>query len=108
MNLTAYCIGAQSEHYVKIINKTHGAGAADACVTIASPSSRMRDAQVMRLLGGQPGDAATATATLGGAAITGDTAWAGQWSPVSTGSRRGIRLVVPAASAAIVRIHTAR
>ena len=107
INLTAYGIGSAHEHYVTIINKTQGTGAADASVTIAPLHRRLRSAQVMTLAGPQPGDATATTATLGGATITGDAPWTGKWSPVTAGGRNGIRLIVPATTAAIVKIHTA-
>jgi hypothetical protein len=100
VNLTAYCIGAVGDDYVTIINKTHGAGAADAAVTISPGRSR---AEIMTLTSGEPGDATGASATLGGAAITGDTPWAGQWSPLPADPGAGITLTVPATTAAIVR-----
>jgi hypothetical protein len=105
INLTAYGIGEAGEHYVTVINKTQGAEAADASVTIPVPPGPLLGVEVMRLLSGQPGDATATSATLGGAAITGDVPWAGEWSPVYVGWRSGIRLIVPAASAAVVRIR---
>ncbi len=105
INLTAYCIGGADEDYVTIINKTHGAEAADAAVTILPPGPRLRGAEMMTLAGGEPGDATGARATLGGAAITGDTPWDGTWSALPAGADAGISLTVRATTAAIVRIH---
>ncbi len=87
VNLTAYGAGGAGWDYVTIINKTEGAGAADAAVTIvpAGPGQageRPPGAEVMTLAGAEPGDAGAAQATLGGAAITGDTPWNGTWSPL--------------------------
>jgi hypothetical protein len=59
----------------------------------------------MTLAGGQPGDARGATATLGGATITGDTPWNGTWSALPTDPRAGIRLTIRATTAAIIKIH---
>ena len=42
VNVTAYCVGAAGEDYVTIINKAHGAGSADAAVTIAAPGPGCR------------------------------------------------------------------
>ena len=59
----------------------------------------------MTLAGGQPGDATGSAATLGGAAITGDAPWDGDWSPLAADPEAGISLTVPAATAALVRIR---
>jgi hypothetical protein len=61
---------------------------------------------MMILAGGEPGDATGAGATLGGAAITGDTAWDGTWSPLPAGPGAAIRLTVKATTAAIARIRS--
>ena len=98
INVTAYCIGGGGQDYVTIINKTHGAQAADAAVTIVPPGPGMHDAQIMTLTSGEPGDATSASATLGGAAITGDTSWDGKWSAISADPRAGISLTVRASN----------
>jgi hypothetical protein len=108
VNLTAYCVGAASEDYVTIINKTHGPQAADADVTIVPPGPGRPSAQLMTLASEPPGEDATQTgATLGGAAITGDTPWNGKWDDLPE-SQGGIALTVKAATAAIVRIRYQR
>ena len=104
INLTAYCIGGADVDFVTIINKTHGTGAADAAVTIAPPGRGRPGAQVMTLAGGEPGEAAGARATLGGAAITGGAPWAGQWSALPAVPRAEVSLTVRAATAAVVKI----
>jgi len=106
VNVTAYCIGGAGGDYVTVINKAHGAGAPDATVTILPPGPGGQHAQVMTLAGGQPGDARGATATLGGATITGDTPWDGKWSALPSDPRAGISLTVRATTAAIVKIHS--
>jgi len=106
INLTAYSTGGAGEDYVTIINKTHGAGAADAAVTIVPPAPGLQGAETMTLAGGEPGDATGASATLGGAAITGDSPWDGQWSAVPADPHAGVGLTVRATTAAIVRIRT--
>ncbi|MFI5082104.1 MAG: hypothetical protein ACHQCE_13600, partial [Streptosporangiales bacterium] len=85
----------------------HGAAAADAdaAVTVVPPGQRVQGAEVMTLAGGQPGDARGASATLGGAMITGDTPWDGKWSALPTDPRAGIRLTIRATTAAIIKIH---
>jgi hypothetical protein len=108
INLTAYCIGRAGEDYLTIINKTHGAQAADATVAIAPPALRPRNAQVMALASTEPGCATGTSATLGDAGITGDTAWNGTWDALPADPRAGISLTVPATTAAIVKIHSGK
>ena len=105
LNLTAYWVSGQDADYVTIINKTQGAGAADAAVTIAPPGQALPGPEVMTLAGGEPGKATGNTATLGGAAITGGAAWDGDWSELPAGPQAGISLTVRAATAAVVRIR---
>jgi hypothetical protein len=105
INLTAYCVGGADEDYVTIINKTQGAEAADAAVTILPAGPPWRGAEMMTLAGGEPGDATGDSAALGGAAITGDTPWEGTWSALPAAPGAGISLTVGAATAAIARIH---
>ena len=109
INLTSYCVGRAGQDYVTVINKAHGASAGDAVVTIVPPSPRLQGVQVMTLAGGQPGDARGATASLGGATITGDTTWDGKWSTLTLPAdpRAGISLTVKATTAAIVKIQSA-
>jgi hypothetical protein len=105
INVTAYCIGGAGEDYVTIINKTQGAEATDAAVTIIPPGPGLRGAEIMTLASGEPGDATGAGATLGGATITGDAPWAGKWSVLPTDPRAAISLTIRATTAAIVRIR---
>src|ERR1019366_9178559 len=97
INLTAYWVSGDGEDYVTIINKTQGAQAADAAVTIAPPGPGLQGAEVMRLAGGKPGDATGTTVTLGGAAITGASPWDGEWSALPADPGGGISLTVRAA-----------
>ena len=55
INLTAYCIGGAGVHYVTIINKTQGAGAADAAITIVPPGRGRKVRQIMTLASGSRG-----------------------------------------------------
>jgi hypothetical protein len=107
INLTAYCVGSADEASVTIINKTHGPGAAEAAVTIIPPGGGWQHAEVMTLDSGEPGNPGAATATLGGAAITGEAPWDGEWRavPIPAGPETGISLTVPAISAAVARIR---
>jgi hypothetical protein len=108
INVTAYCIGGAGEDHVTIINKAHGAGAADAAVTIVPPDPGWQSASVMTLAGAQPRDARGTSATLGGATITGGTPWNGTWNTLPAGLHAGISLTVRATTAAIVKIQSGR
>jgi hypothetical protein len=105
MNVAVYAIGGADGDYVTIINKTHGAGAADAAVTIVPPRPGLEAAEILTLASADPGDAAGSRATLGGAPITGDAPWGGTWSALSPEQGQGISLTVRATSATIVRIR---
>jgi hypothetical protein len=74
-------------------------------VTVRPPSPAAQGAEVMTLASAEPGDPGAGGATLGGAAITGDAPWAGQWTalPGDPDDGAGISLTVPATSAAVVR-----
>jgi hypothetical protein len=75
------------------------------CITIVPPGPELASAQLMTLTSGTPRDAAPASATLGGAAITGDAPRSGKWDTLPADPRHGISLTVKATTAAIVRIH---
>jgi hypothetical protein len=125
VNLTAYCVSGQEADYVTVINKTYGEHAADAQVTIVPRAPGAPGAQVMTLeaavpprarraalwpargASARPGDVTAAGATLGGAAITGDSPWQGTWADLPAGQGGGVRLTVSAATAAIVRMPRA-
>ncbi|HYA50858.1 MAG TPA: hypothetical protein VEG33_06775, partial [Streptosporangiaceae bacterium] len=70
------------------------------------PGRRLRGAEMMTLAGGDPGDATGASATLGGAPITGDVPWDGTWSRLPADHGAGISLIVRATTAAIIRIRS--
>jgi hypothetical protein len=104
MNLTAYCISGAGEDYVTIINKTQGAEAADAAVTILPYGPGVQGVEIITLASTEPGDATAASALLGGASITGDSPWQGTWSTLPTDPQAGIRVTVSATTAVILRI----
>ena len=106
INVTAYCVRADDDYYVTVINKTQGRAAADAPVTFTLPGAGLRAGEVMTLTSGQPGGAAAASATLGGATITGSLPWAGTWTEVPPDPQGHLGVTVRAATAAIVRIRS--
>ena len=107
VNVTAYAVGDGQDLYVTIINKTQGAGATDAGVTIVSTGARPAAAEAMVLTNGTPGDASQSGTTLGGESITNAGGWHGRWDPVPPDSRGQVALTVRATTAAIVRVHMA-
>jgi len=104
LDLTAYAVGDSTNVFVTLINKEHDMGARSAAVTImpngVTPGST---AAVMFLEG--PGPSATNGVTLGGAPITSDSVWQGQWMALNPAANGQCTVTVPAASAAIVRIN---
>jgi hypothetical protein len=102
-----YCIGKSVMDYVTIINKTHGAAAADAHVTTAPPAPGPLAAEAIVLTSGNPGDVTATDVTLGGATITGNQPWNGTWTPRPANPQTGVSLTVRAGTATVVRIHTA-
>jgi hypothetical protein len=61
----------------------------------------------MTLAGRQPGDARGSKATLGGAPITGEATWTGQWAALTPDPQGRISLTVKATTAALVKINSA-
>ena len=105
LNLTAYAAGSGADLYVTIINKEHGAGARDAAVTIVLRGFSAGTAAVMVLSAPNGNVAATSGATLGGAIITNNAPWLGQWTALSPVTNGQGTVRVSAASAAVVKIH---
>ncbi len=110
VNLTAFATLANgSNGSVTVINKEHGDGARDTSVTIAVPKGiKWTKAEMISLQVPHGDVAATTGITLGGAAIEKDGSWDGAWQSLpALGSRRKVRINVPAASAVIVRFSNA-
>jgi hypothetical protein len=105
INFTAYAVQATDKSLVvTLINKEHDNGARDADVALAVGDGGVR-AQVLYLAVPQGDVAATSGVTLGGAAIHDDASWTGEWKPLAAPETAGrLKLKVPAASAAIVRL----
>ena len=103
VNLTAYAVGDETNLYVTIINREYGTGARDASVTLALTGFTSGSVMTMSLTGAN-GIYATNGVTLGGAGITNNAAWAGQWTAVGSTVNNQCTVPVPATSAAIVKI----
>jgi hypothetical protein len=104
LNLTAYAVGTASNLFVTIINKENGAGARNAVVTIAPSAITSASVSAMFLTAPNGNIAATNGLALGGAAITNNASWLGQWTPLAPMTNGQCLLTVAAASAAILQI----
>ena len=109
INVTAYAVGSAQDLYVTIINKTHSStnDVADAVVTIQPNGFNAASAASMVLTDGEPGNAASMTATLGGASILNNARWLGQWTPLGPDTNGSVTVTVPSTTAAVVRIRAA-
>jgi hypothetical protein len=91
---------------VTLINKAHGADARDTAVELAVETPfGIASANVIYLtaLGGDI--AATNGLTIGGAPILYNGDWQGQWKPLDAVAGGNIRVHLPRASVAIVKVH---
>jgi hypothetical protein len=96
-NLTAYAVVGQDKNlYLTLINK-EAEHPEDATVTIAADG--YDHPQLLPLVAANNDLASTDTETLGGARITDDGTWTGNWTPAT-----GTTITVPATSAVIVRL----
>ncbi len=104
LNVTAYAVGQGTNLYVTIVNKdTNGPNAA---VTIQAQGFVTGTVKAMYLT--DPGGVgSTNGVTLGGAYITNNAAWAGQWTALPALTNGQCVLTVTNATAAIVLIQAA-
>jgi lysophospholipase L1-like esterase len=105
LNLTAYAVGDTNQLCVTIINKEHGRGAREASVTIDGGEAGV-SAAAMFLIAPNGDAGATIGVTLGGAAITNNTPWNGQWIALGQLTNSQCTLKLPAASAVVVALGT--
>jgi len=104
LNLTAYAVGNATDINITIINKEHGSGARAAAVTILPADFPLRSAGVM-FLTALSGDAeATNGITLGGSPISNNMPWRGRWTALPATTKHLCEVLVPATSAAIVKL----
>jgi hypothetical protein len=103
LNLTAYAVtGTDHDLYVTAINKEHTTAARNAMVTIEPGGLSFSTVQAMFLVQANGDAGATNGITLGGASIENNAPWTGKWTRLKPG-KNGCVVIVPAASAAIVR-----
>ncbi|MEU6321286.1 hypothetical protein [Streptomyces sp. NPDC047009] len=105
VNVTAYAVGGDRGLNVTVINKTYGAGATDARVTIEPRNSGWTRAALITLDSGEPGDPSSVTATIGGAAIENSEPWQGKWTALSPDSKGHLAVTVRATTAAVIRFY---
>jgi hypothetical protein len=104
LNLTAYGVGATNNVFVTLVNKEYGGGARNASVTVYPSGITAGFAQMM-LLTSPGGVFATNAMTLGGATITNNVPFAGQWTPLGPLTNGQCTVMVPLTSAAVVQIQ---
>lgn len=104
LNLTAYAIGNATNLFVTIINKEHGPAARSATVSILAGGFSATNAMAMFLIAPNYEVEATTGITLGGATISNGAPWRGQWTALKPGANGRCTVLVPASSAAIVKL----
>lgn len=104
LDLTAYAVrSGRGELFVTIINKEHGADGRSAGATINAVGIGGRG-QVIFLSAPHGDVAAKNSVTLGGASIEDNGSWSGKWMPVKADKTNRCTVIVPAASAAVVKL----
>lgn len=104
LNLTAYAIGNATNLYVTIINKEHGSPARGAGVDILAKDFGATHAAALFLTAPNNDLQASSGITLGGATITNNAPWLGQWTALKFASDGRCTVSVPASSAAVVKL----
>jgi hypothetical protein len=95
--------------YLTLINKSYGDKAQPAAISLQLPSSTSSGAwQRMDLAQKDQDVAAKTDVTLGGAAITPEGTWPGQWHKIESASANNLNLQVPPASATILLFSPAK
>jgi hypothetical protein len=105
LNLTAYAVCDTTNLFVTIINKEYGEGARSAAVNIQPDGFSFGTAEMMFLSAPNGDVGATNGITLGGASITNDSPWSGNWTSPVQSTNKQFAVNVPAASAVVVRIQ---
>jgi hypothetical protein len=105
LNVSAYgVVGSDGDLYVTVINKEHGTAGRDAAVTL-DPGKLYTAGDVQFLADGHHDITDKTSVMLGGAIMGDDGSFSGKWTSLQAPSTVGqFTLMVPAASAAIVRL----
>ncbi len=102
VNLTAYAtLNTDGTQTLRLINKTHGAGAVDATVVV-NPGRTYTRARVMFLRAPNNNPAATTGITLGGQSMNGSGVWNGTFTQTVTPVDGRFTFFVPRTQATIV------
>jgi hypothetical protein len=109
LNFAAYAVlGDDKNYYVTLINKSHGPTATNLSVQInVRAANGYAKGEVIRLTAPDGEVSSKAGTTLGGAEITDDANWNGQWQAVPVPLQKSlssIEVELPAASAALVKL----
>jgi hypothetical protein len=104
LNVTAYGVGSSTNVFVTIVNKEYGNGARNASVSIYTTGITNGVARMM-LLTATNGAFATNGVTLGGAFITNNAPFQGQWTQLGYLTKAQCVVAVPLTSVAIVQIR---
>jgi hypothetical protein len=104
LNVTAYGVGSTSNVFVTIINKEFGNGSQNASVTITPTGITNGTVQVMFAMATN-GAFATNGITLGGAVITNNAPFQGQWTSLGYLTNGQCTVTVPITSIAIIQIQ---
>jgi hypothetical protein len=107
INLTAYAVGSEHDLYITVINKTHSSthDAIDAEVSIEVLGGKPKNAKYIELTNGDPGNAASMMASLGGATIANDAPWRGKWTSIGRSEKGKVKLIVHSTTAVVVWIY---
>ncbi len=103
LNLTAYAVLDSNYLYVTVINKEHGDNPREAKVTINTGHADGK-ASVIFLTSPNNNVYAKTGMTLGGSEITNHSQWHGKWTSLGSNKNENLMIIVPSASAAIVKI----
>ncbi len=104
-NVTAYAVGSGATLYVTLINKTYGALAKTATVTIVPKGITSASVREMVLTDGQPGNPSLLSASFGGASIPNNCRWQGTWTPLPPEKNGRVTVRVQATTAAVVELQ---
>jgi hypothetical protein len=108
LNFAAYgLLGDDGKYYITLINRSHGLSATNLDIVLGTQAGEYTKGEVIRLETPHGDISAKMGMTLGGAGITDDAKWTGNWQPLSLPSKKSWSLFtveLPAASAAVVKL----
>lgn len=104
LNLTAYAVADPASLYVTLINKEYGPRGRDAAVEIKLTGFSPGTVAAMYLTAPGGNVEATNGVTLGGASITNNAPWDGEWTTLGQTTHERFTVTVPEASAVVVKV----